>query len=124
MKEAQIVLTKSTVNRFLLALKNTPESYSVYTSYAESLYVVTDIVYDEDTVWITSRDNRDNAVPEMTVKKIRDLLNNMENCEDNTIKLAPAENIDPSVDLSMTDDYYIAGISKDDVCKSVYVFAY
>lgn len=124
MKEAQIVLTKTTVNRLFQALEKMPESYSVYTSYAESLYVITDVLYDEDIVWITSRDNRDDAVPEMTVKGLCDLLGKMEDCKDNVIKLAPAENIDPDVDLSMTDDYYVAGIIKTDVCKCVYILAY
>lgn len=100
---------------------NCKRTYHVYISYADSLYVVEDIIHDGEEAWIESRDNRDSNTEAISLDEFTEFLSDLPN--DMKISIGAAENIDVSLDMQLTEPCEITGVGFCDICKDVYIFA-
>lgn len=94
------------------------ENYGVYVSYCDALYAVTDAYddeYENGQVYIVSEETY-GVDSEMTVKRLLDLLSE---CDYQSIKCNPADNIDKSLDLQMEEISDVTHIAIDDICNTV-----
>lgn len=126
MKKAEIEIKNDTVYELLKAIEqlNPDPNYTVYVSFVDFLYAVSEIAGDIDPdggITVESRDNRFSDTEVMIVKDFVKRLQEMPLCE--RISLSAASNIDPELDMQMEEPMNIIGIAKSDICKDLYIMA-
>lgn len=95
------------------------QTYQVFVEYFDSIYGVTGVECTEDEETVILSEETKGAGSKMTVS---DLMKKMENAsfsELSPLICAPADAIDLSLDMQMTEEAQVYGIQVDDLCKMV-----